>query len=433
MSVPGTDVDVTGAGTGLNLAGQSDVTSWSLVFLGIIAGSVLLSSALQVGALLGLRRALRKAEQRLDGIEGTAVRVLQTAEAVAAGVMTGISRMVRHAESRLPTPPPRQTAVLEQKKPEPLSGATKEAISEAVSQGPEAAASALSPRVFLSLLKKAVAAWNADYAPSMGAALSFYSLFSLAPLLLITIAVAGTVFGEEAARGQVVGTLSGLIGQDGASAVEELVKSAHKPSTSFIASVVSLLTLTIGATSVFAELQSALDRIWRAPAQAQRSGIMALLRGRLLSFGLVVSIGFLLLVSLMFSAALEALGSYGSRLLPGWEVVLQWLNTVVSFVITGAMFAAVYRVLPSVRIAWRDVWTGAWMTALLFTIGKSAISLYLGKAAVTSAFGAAGSLVVLLIWVYYSAQVFLLGAEFTWVYAQLDAGHALFRRPRHAD
>ena len=190
-----------------------------------------------------------------------------------------------------------------------------------------------------------------------------------------------------------------------------------------------MATLLLGATSVFGELQSALDRIWRAPAQQHRSGLMALLRGRLLSFGLVVSIGFLLLVSLVISATVAAFGTWGTRLFPGWETLLQLLNSAISFAITGVMFAAIYRVLPSVRIPWRDVWTGAWVTALLFTLGKFVIGIYIGKAAVTSAFGAAGSIVVLLVWVYYSAQIFLLGAEFTWAYAQQDASNALYRAP----
>lgn len=299
--------------------------------------------------------------------------------------------------------------------------------------GPAVSASIPPPSLslsrFLTVLRQAFTAWNDDYAPSMGAALSYYTLFSLAPLLLIAIALAGLVFGEEAARGQVVGALGGLIGSDGATAVEEMLKSARTPSKNVIASLVSIATLLIGATSVFAELQSSLDRIWRAPAQTQRSGLMALLRGRLLSFGLVVSIGFLLLVSLMISASVAALGAWGTQFFPGWELLLQFINTAVGFAITGLMFAAIYRVLPSVQIPWRDVWTGAWVTALFFTLGKFLIGLYIGKAAVTSTFGAAGSLVVLLVWVYYSAQIFLLGAEFTWVYAQLDTSRALY----HAD
>jgi membrane protein len=286
----------------------------------------------------------------------------------------------------------------------------------------------LRPRSFLMLLRQAFSAWNADYAPSMGAALSYYTAFSLAPLLLIAIYVAGLVFGEEAARGQVTSTLSGMLGPDAARAVEDLIKTSRDGHGGVVATIIGFATLLLGATSVFAELQSALDRIWRAPQQAQRSGLMALLRGRLLSFGLVLSLGFLLLVSLLVSATVTALGSWGSRLLPGWELVVQVLNAAFGFAITGVMFAAIYRVLPSVRIPWRDVWTGAWVTAALFTLGKTLIGFYIGKAAPGSVFGSAGSIVAVLVWVYYSAQVFLLGAEFTWVYAQHDPARALAGR-----
>lgn len=286
----------------------------------------------------------------------------------------------------------------------------------------------LRPRSFFTLMKEAFTAWNADYAPSMGAALSYYTVFSLAPLLLIAISIAGFVFGEEAARGQVTATLSGLLGPDGAQAVEEMIKTSGEGQGGVLATIIGVVTLLIGATSVFGELQSALDRIWRAPEQQQRSGLMALLRGRLLSFGLVLSLGFLLLVSLMISATVAAVGIWGSRLLPGWELLVQFLNAVLGFVVTGVMFAAIYRVLPSVRIPWRDVWTGAWVTAALFTMGKTLIGLYIGKAAPGSVFGSAGSVVALLVWVYYSAQVFLLGAEFTWVYSKHDPARALSDR-----
>lgn len=292
----------------------------------------------------------------------------------------------------------------------------------------------LRPRSFVRLLREAFAAWNADYAPSMGAALSYYTAFSLAPLLLIAISIAGLVFGEDAARGQVTSTLSGLLGPDGAKAVEEMIKSSRESQGGILATVIGVATLLLGATTVFGELQSALDRIWRAPEQKQRSGIISLLRGRLLSFGLVLSLGFLLLVSLLISTMVAALGNWGSQLLPGWELVVQGLNAVIGFLVTGVMFAAIYRVLPSVRIPWRDVWTGAWVTAALFTIGKTMIGLYIGKAAPGSVFGSAGSVIAVMVWVYYSAQVFLLGAEFTWVYAKHDPARALaVRNARSAD
>jgi membrane protein len=269
----------------------------------------------------------------------------------------------------------------------------------------------------LELAKRTVMAWLDDYAPSMGAALSYYTLFSLAPLLLLVIAVAGLLFDTEVARGQLMAQLDGLIGTEGASAIDDLLKSASRPTESVVASVLSVVTLLVGATSIFAELQSDLDRIWRAPAAAKPSGLWGLLRTRLLSFGLIVSIGFLLLVSLVVSAGLAAFGKWYGAWFPGWVITLQVLNQIVSLGFMTALFALMYRILPSARVAWQDVWRGAFVTALLFTIGKYLIGLYLGKAAVASGFGAAGSIVLLLVWVFYSAQIFLLGAEFTWVYA----------------
>ena len=267
------------------------------------------------------------------------------------------------------------------------------------------------------LVKHSVVAWFDDYAPSMGAALSYYTLFSLAPLLLLVIAVAGLLFDTDAARGQLMAQLGGLIGTEGARAIEDLLKSASRPTESVIASILSVVTLLVGATSIFAELQSDLDRIWRAPAAAKPSGLWGLLRTLLLSFGLIVSIGFLLLVSLVVSAGLAAFGKWYGAWFPGWVITLQALNQIVSLAFMTALFALMYRILPSVRVAWQDVWRGAFVTALLFTIGKYLIGLYLGKAAVASGYGAAGSIVLLLVWVFYSAQIFLLGAEFTWVYA----------------
>jgi membrane protein len=274
------------------------------------------------------------------------------------------------------------------------------------------------------LVKKSVEAWVEDYAPSMGAALAYYTLFSLAPLLLLVVSVAGLVFGADAARGQVEAQLGGVIGSDGAIAIQGLLKSASHPTRSIVASVISVVTLIIGATSVFAELQSDLDRIWRAPAATRPSGLWGLLRTRLLSFGLIISIGFLLLVSLVVSACLSALGTWWSPMFSGWALTLQIVNQVVSFLFITLFFALMYRILPSVRVGWQDVGLGAAITALLFTLGKFAIGLYLGKAGVASGFGAAGSVVVLLVWVFYSAQIFLLGAEFTWIYAYCHGSRA---------
>jgi membrane protein len=282
----------------------------------------------------------------------------------------------------------------------------------------------LSARRYLQLFKKAAAAWNEDYAASMGAALAYYTTFSLAPVLIVVIAVAGLVFGQDAARGEIVYQLRGLIGDESAKAVQELLKSASEPGKSVVASVIGIVTLLVGATSVFAELQSSLDRIWRAPALKKQTGIWSLLRTRLLTFGMVVAIGFLLLVSLALSAAVSAVDRWGGSLFPTWHSVLQVVNVGVGFALTALLFAMAYRILPRVRIAWRDVAVGAIVTAALFEGGKYLIGLYLGRAGVSSGFGAAGSLIILLAWVYYSAQIFLLGAEFTWVYAHSHGSRA---------
>jgi len=267
------------------------------------------------------------------------------------------------------------------------------------------------------LIRKSIGAWVDDYAPSMGAALAYYTLFSIAPLLIIAIAVAGLIFGQEAARGEIVAQIQGLIGREGAIGVQGLLKSTSEPAQNIFATVVSIITLVIGATSVFGELQSDLDRIWRVPASAKVNGIWTLLRSRLLSIGLVLALGFLLLVSLVVSAAIAAFGKWSNGFFEGWEAFLYALNYSISFAVTTSLFAMLYKLMPRARIAWRDVCVGAAVTAFLFEVGKFLIGLYLGKTSVASGFGAAGSLVSLLVWVYFSAQIFLLGAEFTWVYS----------------
>ena len=274
------------------------------------------------------------------------------------------------------------------------------------------------------LVRKSISAWSDDYASSMGAALAYYTLFSLAPLLLLVIAVAGVAFGAEAARGQIVAQLGGLIGQEGAVAVQGLLKSASEPAKGTMAAVIGVVTLIIGATSIFAELQSDLDRIWRAPEVVKPAGLWGMLRTRFLSFGLIVSIGFLLLVSLVVSAALTAAGTWWGYWFGGWVITLQIVNQIVGLGFVTILFALMYRILPSVRVGWQDVWYGALATGVLFTIGKFAIGMYLGKAGVASGFGAAGSIVALLVWVFYSSQIFLLGAEFTWLYAHNHGSRA---------
>ena len=272
-------------------------------------------------------------------------------------------------------------------------------------------------KTIFSLCKKAGLAWVDDYAPSMGAAISYYTVFSLAPLLIIVIAIAGAVFGREAVQGQIVAQLDGLIGTNGATAVQGLIKSASDPVKGVLAGLISFVVLAVGATTVFAELQSALDRIWHVPEKAKPSGVWGMLRSRFLSFGLVLGLAFMMMVSLVTSAGLAAFGNWSSGLMPGWEVLLQGINIVVSLSTTTVLFAMIYKLMPSVKIAWRDVLVGAAVTAVLFEVGKLLIGLYIGKSGVTESLAAAGSLVVLLAWVYYAAQIFLLGAEFTKVFA----------------
>jgi membrane protein len=270
------------------------------------------------------------------------------------------------------------------------------------------------------LVKEAASGWIDDAAPSMGAALAYYTVFSIAPLLLLLIALAGLFFGDEAARGEIVGQLGGMMGKEGASAIEGLLKSTSDTGGGIIATIVSFVTLLIGATTVFGELQTDLDRIWKAPKAARPEGIWGLIRTRILSFGLILGIGFVLIVSLALSTALAALGKWWSGAFGNWTILLQVVNFVVSFGVITAMFALVNKFMPSVPVQWRDVWIGSAVTALLFTIGKFLIGLYIGKSSIASGFGAAGSLIVVLVWVYYSTQIFLLGAEFTYVYAHRE-------------
>ena len=272
-------------------------------------------------------------------------------------------------------------------------------------------------RSWWELVKKAGSAWVDDYAPSMGAALSYYTVFSLAPLLLIVVAIAGLVFGDEAVRGELFGQLNGLMGEDAAKAIEGLLVSVSEPKKGILATVVGIGLLLLGATTVFGELQDALDRIWRAPARDKASGLWGLVRARLLSFGMILGIAFLLMVSLVLGAVIAALGKVFDGFFGGWETLAQIVNLAIGFGLTTAVFALIYKMMPRVKVDWRDVWVGAIVTSLLFTLGKFLIGLYIGKSGVASGFGAAGSLVVIFVWVYWSSQVFLFGAEFTWVYA----------------
>jgi len=269
-----------------------------------------------------------------------------------------------------------------------------------------------------SMVKASVAAWLDDYAPSMGAALSYYTVFSLAPLLVIVISVAGLVFGADAVRGAIFNQIVGLMGAEAAKGIQDLLSSVSKPGTGIVGTVFGVVVLLIGATTVFGELQDALDRIWRAPARAKSSGLLTWVRTRILSFGMILGIAFLLMVSLVTGAAIAALGKWWGGWLAGWEVLAQVIDAGIGFLMTTAVFALIYKLMPRVKVGWIDVWVGAVVTALLFTVGRFLISLYIGKTGVASGFGAAGSVAVIFVWVYYSAQIFLIGAEFTWVYAQ---------------
>ena len=275
----------------------------------------------------------------------------------------------------------------------------------------------LSPLVLYSMARESVTAWIADFAPSMGAGIAYYTAFSVAPLLVIVISIAGVFLGKDMASGYVYGQLADILGPQGAESVSVMVEHAQDTRTGVIAPLISVALLLVGATSVFAELQTDLDRIWKAPAVKRQTGLWSLFRRRLLSLGLVVSIGFLLLVSLVVSAAVTALARWWSGWLEDFAWVLHAVDFVVSLAATATMFALMYRILPRVRIGWEDVWVGSIATALLFTIGKLLVGFYIGESRVTTGFGTAGSLVILLVWVYYSAQIFLLGAEFTWVYS----------------
>ncbi len=274
----------------------------------------------------------------------------------------------------------------------------------------------MKPKQIWALTKQTMGSWAEDYAPSMGAALSYYTLFSIAPLLIIVIAIAGLFFGADAVRGVIFAQLASLLGSDSATAIQDMLTSASKPSTGAIATVVSVIGLLVGATTVFNELQSDLDRIWRRPAEETLSGMWKLVRTRLLSFGMILGFIFLLTVSLVTSAALSALGKWWGGFV-AWEVLAHAIDLTLNFGVLTLMFALIYKMIPRVHVAWRDVWVGAGVTALLFVIGKFLIGLYLGKSSVASSFGAFGSVVLLMLWVYYSAQIFLFGAEFTWVYA----------------
>ena len=273
------------------------------------------------------------------------------------------------------------------------------------------------PRAISALLKTAYLEWSKDKAPRMSAALAYYTIFSLAPLLIIAIAIAGLAFGIEAAQGEIAGQIQGLIGRDGARAVQSMIQSAHKPAHGVIGSLIGVVVMFLGASGVFSEMQDALNSIWHVNPDS-KAGVLNLIKERFLSFGMVLGIGFLLLVSLLLSALLAAIVEYVGSIFPVLAVLLESLDFLLSLLSITVLFAMIFKLLPNIKIAWSDVWVGAALTSLLFTAGKFVIGFYIGKSVSASAYGAAGSLVVVVAWIYYSALLLYFGAEFTRVYAR---------------
>ena len=265
------------------------------------------------------------------------------------------------------------------------------------------------------MLKETVVSFIDDDALSRGASMAFYAVTSLAPILLIVVAIAGLVFGEDAARNALAAQFQGLMGQQSAELLQGAISNAGQKSSGILATIIGIITLLVTASGVFGEMQAALNAIWKVDAKG--TSLSRLIRARAASLGLVAALGFLLLVSLSISAAVSTLGGYLNATLPFGALILSALNTLISFMLIAVLFAAIYKVLPDRKLEWRDVIIGAIATSLLFTIGKSLIGWYLGSAAVASSYGAAGALLIVLLWIYYSSQIFLLGAEFTKVYA----------------
>lgn len=265
------------------------------------------------------------------------------------------------------------------------------------------------------VLRQTISAWNEDEAPRLGAALAFYTILSLAPLVILAMGIFGLILGSEKAQIQLLNQVESTIGREGSETFKAMIES-QRPATGLFPSIIGTITLLFGAARVFGELRDALNKMWAVKVKSS-GGIWGMLKQRFFSFGMVFAVGFLLLVSLIISAGLATVGKYFSELLPMPELVLSALNFAVSLAATSVLFALIFKYVPETEIQWRDVWFGSFVTALLFTIGKSLIGLYLGKASIGSAYGAAGSLVVVIVWVYYSSMIFLFGAEFTHAFA----------------
>lgn len=273
-----------------------------------------------------------------------------------------------------------------------------------------------------SVIKDTATDWSDDKAATLAAALAYYTLLSLAPLIVLAVAIAGLAFGEEAARGQISEQIGSLVGAQASEAIETIARNANAPDTGVLSTVIGIVVLLFGASGVFGELQTSLNTIWEVEPKPGR-GILGMLKDRFFSFTMVLGVAFLLLVSTVLSAAIASLGTFLEHTLPGGEALWSVLNFAISLGIVTLLFALIYKVIPDAKIHWRDVWVGAGVTAVLFTIGKLLVGLYLGKSTFVSSYGAAGSIVALVVWVYYSSQVVFLGAEFTQVYARRFGSH----------
>ena len=268
------------------------------------------------------------------------------------------------------------------------------------------------------LLKETFSEWQKDRVPLLAASLAYYTVFSIAPLLLIAIAIAGVFFGDDAVRGEIFGQIQGLVGKEGAATIQGMLQSTQKPNSGGgFATVISVITLLLGASGVFGQLQEALNIIWEVKPKPGRN-LIKFIRSRFLSSSMILVIAFLLLVSSILSAGLVAVTQFTNKLVPGLEILGSTLEFVLSLALVTLLFAAIYKILPDVKVPWRNLWVGSAVTALLFNVGKILIGLYLGNSHIGSAFGAAGSVIVLLVWIFYSAQILLLGAEFTQVYSK---------------
>jgi membrane protein len=276
---------------------------------------------------------------------------------------------------------------------------------------------------WFSLLKDTFNAWREDKASRLGAALAYYTIFSIGPLLLVIIAVVGFVLGRQATEGTLVGTISGVVGSDGAKVIQDAVKNASKPGAGILASVIGLVTLLLGASGIFGQLQDALNTVWKVEPP-EGGGIIGMLKARIPPFLMLLGCGLLLLASLVANSVLSVLGNFLSTTLPGGALLWQVVNFVITLGVMTLLFAMIFKVLPITEIAWKDVWVGAALTSFLFTVGQFALAFYLSISNVGSPYGAAGSIVVVLVWIYYSAQILLFGAEFTRVYSERHGSRA---------